>query len=606
MSTSPPGPNQKSPPLKEVDKLESSTSPHPGDYLEARLAALEKGESSTNPHPTDYLEARLAALEKGQPPAKAQAPNGVEARAAAASRASGSNQAVRDLVASPGRLEPLGSPAAIQDLPLDALSLDVRAILSAPHVLIRPSQDDEAVVPFQLPNSPGQILCVTQSSKEAWFSLAWQVVHCDFYYDASSDCLVLKNLGAVLIHAVPILSDNKLDHGKRKVLGPRAACVISPGPWRISSPEEEAAEAWADILLFRRRFIAEKSKPPTGEAGLKRKNVTLLAGAPKRVRNDASEGDRSVVLFANPSESKMAVVTDGHPLVDFQPGETVTIRSLVEDSPKAETEDRSLDVVRHSSENYSLSHLRDIAATKDFSSVFRASHPVFGHTAVKIAQMWQSEERLMREVNHPSIIKIFGSDARLASIYMEYLPYPDLAASINRVPGHLFAGSTDDARRVLGDMASALAYLEGKGIIHNDIKPSNILYEQDRGAILIDFGLASTPTDTLCLGGTPWYIAPEFLDERKREPGSDVFALGVTLLYLLGKIPLPDATQRGWIIAKVFGYDSHRQLMKAWLEKVRRVGDQLSQVGIESVVEEMLHADPQQRIPAREIVQKLR
>lgn len=200
---------------------------------------------------------------------------------------------------------------------------------------------------------------------------------------------------------------------------------------------------------------------------------------------------------------------------------------------------------------------------------------------------------------------MFGSDARLYSIYMEYLPYSDLAAWRIRTINHFFTGTPDDAKRVLSDMASALVYLEEQGIIHNDIKPSNILFDRTKGAILIDFGLASTTrTRELCTGGSPWYMAPEFRD-RTRGVESDVFALGVTLLFLLKKIELPDVTERGWIIASLFADKSQRALMAAWGEKVGKVATQLAVTGIEPIVRRMLLKDHQRRMSARGVVQSL-
>ena len=69
---------------------------------------------------------------------------------------------------------------------------------------------------------------------------------------------------------------------------------------------------------------------------------------------------------------------------------------------------------------------------------------------------------------------------------MEYLSCPDLAKM--RDHSHYFTGTEDDARRVFRDMASALDYLHRERILHNDIKPSNILYNQDPPPILINFG----------------------------------------------------------------------------------------------------------------------
>src|ERR1700757_2711318 len=106
-------------------------------------------------------------------------------------------------------------------------------------------------------------------------------------------------------------------------------------------------------------------------------------------------------------------------------------------------------------------------------------------------------------------------------------------------------------------MAQALQYVHQKGIIHNDIKPANILYDHDRGAILIDFGLSTQVGSPLCTGGTPWYMAPEFLADKKRGPPADILALGVVALYLLRHTSLPEWTgpkhhkMLDWRIAQV-------------------------------------------------------
>jgi serine/threonine protein kinase len=54
-----------------------------------------------------------------------------------------------------------------------------------------------------------------------------------------------------------------------------------------------------------------------------------------------------------------------------------------------------------------------------------------------------------------------------------------------------FSGTSADARRVLGDIVSAPAFVQENSITHNDIKPGNILFSAARGAVLIDFGLSN-------------------------------------------------------------------------------------------------------------------
>jgi serine/threonine protein kinase len=100
-------------------------------------------------------------------------------------------------------------------------------------------------------------------------------------------------------------------------------------------------------------------------------------------------------------------------------------------------------------------------------------------------------------------------------------------------------------------MGSAVAYLYASLILHNDIKPSNILWELGRGARLIDYGLVTMCTSPACSGGTTFYVSMEYLFRSERGPSSDNFALEITLLDLLGQIPLRQATERSWMIAKL-------------------------------------------------------
>jgi len=89
-------------------------------------------------------------------------------------------------------------------------------------------------------------------------------------------------------------------------------------------------------------------------------------------------------------------------------------------------------------------------------------------------------------------------------------------------------------------MASALAYLHSQGFLHNDIKPANIMWDLQRGAVLCDFGMSSGAADTSG-SGTPFYVPPEWAKYGQRGPTSDVWALGVTMLYAFSFIRLPDS-----------------------------------------------------------------
>src|SRR5436190_18817354 len=116
-----------------------------------------------------------------------------------------------------------------------------------------------------------------------------------------------------------------------------------------------------------------------------------------------------------------------------------------------------------------------------------------------------------------------GFDGRLFAIYLEPLP-----RSLVRLNDFLFIAS--DARTVLEDMSSALDYLCEQRVVHNDIKPANIAYSPQRGAVLLDFGLAGEADVQAGEGGSPWYVPPEFAaDASARGAPGVVWALGVTM-----------------------------------------------------------------------------
>lgn len=87
-------------------------------------------------------------------------------------------------------------------------------------------------------------------------------------------------------------------------------------------------------------------------------------------------------------------------------------------------------------------------------------------------------------------------------------------------------------------MTDAINFIHRKGITHNDIRPFNIAYSRERRPVLLDFGLATT--GSVHSNGTRWYIPPEYVNDGTRGPPGDIFALGVVLLFLLRKIPLPE------------------------------------------------------------------
>ncbi|KAM3488682.1 hypothetical protein MY3957_008034 [Beauveria namnaoensis] len=156
---------------------------------------------------------------------------------------------------------------------------------------------------------------------------------------------------------------------------------------------------------------------------------------------------------------------------------------------------------------------------------------------------------------------------------------------------------------MLRDITAALAYLKREGITHNDIKPLNIAYSPARGAVLLDFGMASMDADE-DIGGTPPYMPPEYAGGRLRGHLRDVWAAGVTLLIVLRKLRQPVRADCFDLI-RVHNEDSKdRKAMKQWLGIVAQAKATLDlneADGIESLVGKMLHEDRDQRIAAEHV-----
>ncbi len=193
------------------------------------------------------------------------------------------------------------------------------------------------------------------------------------------------------------------------------------------------------------------------------------------------------------------------------------------------------------------------------AEVYHAQHTQTGAAvALKImlpgmlAQSQEFEERFRREAHllqsfqHPHILPVYdqGRDQLYYYLAMKLVDGGSLEERIHQTGGLPLA----DTRRVLDGVASALDYVHHRGVIHRDMKPSNILLDQGSYPYIADFGIAKvqdmvgiTSPGTV-LGSIP-YMAPEKMNSDGFDHRIDVFALGlITFETLLGKLPIKEKT----------------------------------------------------------------
>ena len=166
------------------------------------------------------------------------------------------------------------------------------------------------------------------------------------------------------------------------------------------------------------------------------------------------------------------------------------------------------------------------------------------------------EARTAAQLSQPNIVPIHAVDDGAGFVYfvMAYIDGETLGERV-RTKGPLPAA---EAARVLREIAWALAYAHGQGVIHRDLKPDNIILERATGrAVLTDFGIARRLESTgLTAGGeligTPEYMSPEQACGGELDGRTDLYSLGIVGFYALaGRLPFEADTVPALLVQQV-------------------------------------------------------
>lgn len=157
-------------------------------------------------------------------------------------------------------------------------------------------------------------------------------------------------------------------------------------------------------------------------------------------------------------------------------------------------------------------------------------------------QRFQQEIRILSKLHHPHIIPFFDSGAESGLIYM-VMPMLEGGTLKERMTGSPM--SPAQVVSVVTHIAGALDYLHLKGIIHRDLKASNIMFDAHDNTYIVDFGIAKlTQDEGLNLTragdvvGTPYYIPPEQWIGDAITPASDQYSFAVMVFQMLtGRLP---------------------------------------------------------------------
>ena len=205
------------------------------------------------------------------------------------------------------------------------------------------------------------------------------------------------------------------------------------------------------------------------------------------------------------------------------------------------------------------------------ATVFKAFQPALDRTvALKVMRTELTEdpefhERFAREakaiarLEHPNIVQVYDFDEvdGRAFMTMTFIEGGTLKGRIEELAAAGEKLPPRETARIIGQVADGLAHAHGLGIVHRDVKSSNVMLTRDGRAVVSDFGIAKIMSGTQYTQagvgiGTPEYMSPEQAQGRTVDARSDQYSLGVMAYEMLtGRLPFTADTPLAVVLAQV-------------------------------------------------------
>lgn len=215
-------------------------------------------------------------------------------------------------------------------------------------------------------------------------------------------------------------------------------------------------------------------------------------------------------------------------------------------------------------------------------------------------QQFRDEAETIAVLSHPHLITIFesGEDDEYFYQVMQLVEGQDLGQILNKLRRHPVPTRRmlplHHALRVIDEVLDGLEFAHEEGVIHQDLKPANILVENRSGRSLIaDFGIAKTRQIEFAarglVVGTPQYLSPEQAAAEETDRRTDIYSAGVILFELLaGALPIRDENSKATLVRKIHQPDS-------FFLKPPATCSPIIDAGMESIILKATATDPSHR-----------